>query len=138
MTVVRKLEAACHQLDWAIRLFLDHGQPLPAITLASAAEELLGKRLGENSAHEELIKIFMSSHGFDRKSISQSHLNRAKNWLKHWDHPGEDEEAEFDLDREAFIAITRALSNMLQYNRSLPSEGPRFVEWAVEHPLDGP
>ena len=136
--LVRKFEAACHQLDWAIRLFLDHGQPFPAVTLASAAEELLGRLVGDDSAHESLVKTFMASHGLDRKTISQSHLNRAKNWLKHWDFPDEPDEADLDLDNEAVIAITRALFNMVQYNRSFPSEGPRFLEWAATHRGNGP
>ncbi|MFM7294634.1 MAG: hypothetical protein ACKO1K_07475 [Burkholderiales bacterium] len=32
-----------HQLDCAIRLLLDHNDPISAITLAGAAEEILGK-----------------------------------------------------------------------------------------------
>jgi hypothetical protein len=38
-----KIDAAVDQIDWAIRLFLDHQAYLPAITLAGAAEEILGK-----------------------------------------------------------------------------------------------
>jgi len=39
-----KIDAAVEQLDWAIRLFLDQKAYVPAITLAGAAEEILGKR----------------------------------------------------------------------------------------------
>jgi hypothetical protein len=40
-----KIDVAVDQLDWAIRLFLDHRAYVPAITLAGAAEEILGKPL---------------------------------------------------------------------------------------------
>jgi len=42
---ISKIDAAVSQLDWAIRLFLDHQAYLPAITLAGAAEEIIGKAL---------------------------------------------------------------------------------------------
>ena len=38
-----KLQLARHQLDRAIRLLLDERDPICAITLAGAAEEILGK-----------------------------------------------------------------------------------------------
>ena len=38
---VTKIDAAVDQLDWAIRLFLDHKAYVPAITLAGAAEEIV-------------------------------------------------------------------------------------------------
>jgi hypothetical protein len=136
--LVRKFEAACHQLDWAIRLLVDFGQPIPAITLASAAEELLGKAVGDGSAHESLVKTFMASHGLERKAVSQGHLNRAKNWLKHWDYPTEPEEADFDLTAEAVNAIARAMINMAEYDKSTCSEGQRFLAWAREWDGNGP
>ena len=136
--LIRKTEAACHQLDWAIRLLVDLDQPLPAITLASAAEEMLGKAVGEGSAHESLVKTFMASHGLDRKTISQAHLNRAKNWLKHWDYPSEPDEAEFDLEAEAVNAIARAMVNLVTYDRTTCSEGPKFFAWTQAHYGNGP
>jgi len=77
------MEAASLQLDWAIRLFLDHDAPFPAITLAGAAEEILGGPLGDQSAFQELIRSFSESHGIDPKILSQQHINKARNWLKH-------------------------------------------------------
>lgn len=126
---VGKVEAASHQLDWAIRLLIDYDAPIPAITLAGAAEEILGKALGNKSAHEKLVQIFTSSHGLNRAIVSQQHLNKARNWLKHWTPSSESEYETFDLLNEAVQVIARGLSNLAAYNQSLPSEGPRFIEW---------
>jgi hypothetical protein len=57
-----KLELAVHQLDRAIALLLDQGDCISAITLAGAAEEILGhmvKLQGGTSAHQELIEECM-------------------------------------------------------------------------------
>jgi hypothetical protein len=128
-TRVGKLEAASHQLDWAIRLLIDHDAPVPAITLAGAAEELIGKALGPISAHEQLADTFVARFGLPRKVVSQSHLNKARNWLKHWDVASEPEFEDFELLPEAVQLIVRGISNMLSHNGSMPFEGPRFLEW---------
>lgn len=127
--IVGKLETAFYQLDWAIRLLIDHDAPLPAITLAGAAEEILGKALGIRSAHEDLIRAFAEAHGLERKILSQQHLNKARNWLKHWSPQTEPEYEEFELVQEAVQGIVRGLSNMLSYNGALPAEGTRFIDW---------
>jgi hypothetical protein len=53
-----KIEAAVEQLDWAIRLFLDHKTYVPAITRAGAADEVLGQAVGNRAAFEVLKKKF--------------------------------------------------------------------------------
>jgi hypothetical protein len=53
-----KQQLASHQLDRAIKLLLDENDAISAITLAGAAEEILGemvKHQGGVSAHQELI-----------------------------------------------------------------------------------
>ncbi len=52
-----KIDAAVDQLDWAIRLFLDHKAYVPAITLAGAADEILGQAVGSRAAFDVLKKI---------------------------------------------------------------------------------
>ncbi|MCD9031773.1 hypothetical protein LDO32_08560 [Luteimonas sp. Y-2-2-4F] len=131
---IGKLEAASHQLDWAIRLLIDHDAPLPAITLAGAAEEILGQALGDQSAHKELIRAFAVEYNLDPKIISQQHLNKARNWLKHWAPSDEPAYEQFELGEEAMQGIIRGLSNMLSYNQSLPAEGPRFIDWIRAQP----
>ena len=79
-----KIDAAVEQLDWAIRLFLDYGAYVPAISLAGAAEEILGKAVQGRSGFELLKKKFTADFGFSEKILNDEYLNRAKNWLKHW------------------------------------------------------
>ena len=51
---VTKIDVALDQLDWAIKLFLDHKAYVPAITLAGAAEEVIREPLADNSAFKKL------------------------------------------------------------------------------------
>ncbi|HKX64189.1 MAG TPA: hypothetical protein VJM78_02695 [Rhizomicrobium sp.] len=124
-----KDEAAADQLDWAIRLFLDHDAYVAAITLAGAAEELIGKPLQEQAVFKQLTQTLSVHSGLDPKSVTQNHLNKAKNWLKHWDEHTDQGRIELELDEEALQYIVRALTNFANYDNSLPSEAPRFWEW---------
>jgi hypothetical protein len=51
-----KIDAAPDQLDWAMRLFLDHAAFVPAISLAGAAEDIIGETLGDQSTFA-LLKV---------------------------------------------------------------------------------
>ena len=126
---VSKIEAAVDQLDWSIRLFLDHRAYIPAITLAGAAEEVIGGPLTDQSSFAALKRKLSTEHGLSEKVVSQLHLNRAKNWLKHWDGLRDSDTVSIELETEAVQYIVRALSNLVQHDRSLPSEGPRFLAW---------
>jgi hypothetical protein len=130
-----KIDAAVEQLDWAIRLFLDYKAYVPAIALAGAAEEVLGQAVGSRAAFGILKKKF-STDLMPEKVVSQDHLNRAKNWLKHWDGHADDEKVRLELDEEALQYILRALANLVAHDASQPSEGPRFWTWMSENRLD--
>ncbi len=96
-----KIDVAVDQLDWAICLFLDHKACVAAITLAGAAEEILGQAVGERAAFKVLKTKFVSEHdvyGLSESAISQDHLNRAKNWFKHWDLDHDHEKMVLELD----------------------------------------
>jgi hypothetical protein len=58
-----KIDAAVDQLDWAIRLFLDHKAYVPAITLAGAAEEILGQAVGDQASFALLKREFSVNFG---------------------------------------------------------------------------
>jgi hypothetical protein len=131
-----KIDAAVDQLDWAIRLFLDHKAYVPAITLAGAAEEILGGVVRTRAAFGVLRKKFAADFGFEEKVVSQDHLNKAKNWLKHWDGHRGDEQIRLELDEEALQYIVRALANLVAHDASQPSEGPRFWVWMSENRVD--
>jgi hypothetical protein len=135
---VDKIGAAVHQLDWAIRLLIDHDAPIPAITLAGAAEEILGKSLTDplSSAHKILMRNLASAYQLKEKAVLDEHLNKARNWFKHWNAPIEPENETFDLLNEAIQIIARAISNLIEYDRSLPSEGLRFLQWVDNRNLN--
>ena len=128
MQRVSKLEAASSQLDWAIRLLLDHDAPVAAITLAGAAEEVLGRSLGDEAVFKVLMESIPGKLGVDPKIYSQQHLNRARNWLKHWGSE-EPEHAEIDLYEEAVSLILRALANYIPQSGGLSKEAERFCSW---------
>lgn len=131
---VGKIDAACDQLDWAIRLLIEHNAFVPAITLAGAAEEMLGKAVGDKSAFNQLIDSLPKKYGIPKKVVSQQHLNKARNWLKHWDkETGEPEYEDFELEAEAVQHIVRAIANLIALDQSIPSEGLRFFEWLSQH-----
>src|ERR1700746_2898670 len=131
-----KIDAAVDQLDWAIRLFLDHKAYVPAITLASAAEEILGRAVENRAAFGILRKKFAADFGLEERVVSQDHLNKAKNWLKHWDRLRDDEKIRLELEEEALQYIVRALANLAAHDASQPSEGPRFWAWMSENRAD--
>lgn len=133
---VSKIEVAVDQLDWSIRLFLDHQAFIPAITLAGAAEEIIGQTLGDQSAFALLKSRITAQSGLPESTVSQLHLNRAKNWAKHWLGMKDDEAIHLELETEAIQYILRAISNLIGHDRSLPSEGPRFFSWLKENRMD--
>jgi hypothetical protein len=131
-----KIDAAVDQLDWAIRLFLDHQAYVPAITLAGAAEEILGKAVGGDAAFLQLKKKFAADLSMPEKEVSQDHLNRAKNFLKHWDGKTDQEKIYLELDEEALQYIARALTNLATHDGTLPSEAPRLLAWMAANRPD--
>jgi len=111
-----KIDAAIEQLDWAIRLFLDRQAYLPAITLAGAAEEILGQAVGDRAAFTRLKTTFAGRLDISEKIISQQHLNKARNWLKHWDQRMDNEKSCLELDEEAIQYVVRALTNLAMHD----------------------
>ena len=127
--LVSKIDAAVHQLDWAIKLFLDSEAYIPAITLAGAAEEIIGQTLQDQSVFAQLKVKFSANLGLPEKVISQVYLNKTKNWLKHWQDLRDEETIEIDLEAEAVQYLVRAITNLRLHDLSMPSEGQRFFEW---------
>jgi hypothetical protein len=133
---VSKIDAAVDQLDWAIKLFLDHKAYIPAITLSGAAEEIVGEAVEKDSSFHVLKQILSEKEGIEEKIISQQYLNKSKNWLKHWKEMKDEESTEIELETEAIQYIVRAITNLVTYDRSLTSETPRFIRWLNENRKD--
>lgn len=60
MPTLSKREVAAHQLECALRLFLDENDYVCAITLAGASEEILGKLL-EQSGQDHALGSFVKA-----------------------------------------------------------------------------
>ena len=110
-----KLQIAETQLEQALRLF-EEGDFLSAITLAGAAEEILGRLLeadGRPSAYSDMKRTTADIHKrmFDseanEKKLSEI-LNGIRNGLKHL---GSGEKMEFEAEEYAVDILDRAVSN---------------------------
>ena len=113
-----KLTVATQQLDTALRLYLARKEYFSAITLAGAAEEILGVYLKlhkqPNAFDEDLrstLRVYRWLHGEDgsRDSIQKT-INRVKNSSKHMGGKG-DQALSCDAGEEERDILDRAVSN---------------------------
>src|SRR5579859_5424988 len=89
--VLTKLAIAEHQLDRALRLFLDDRDYVSAITLAGASEEILGKLLekgGRKHSLQEFVEHCVTiGHKVFGERWEEKHFrdiaNHFRNGLKH-------------------------------------------------------
>jgi len=135
---VSKVEAASDQLDWAIRLFLDHKAYVPAITLSHAAETILGDSVvhaGGKSALFQISDNLSGTTGHTPEKVRQF-MNDPANWLKHWKGRADSEKLDLELETLSIQYITRAAINLHQHDQTLVSEMPRFWEWIKHHRPD--
>lgn len=133
---VGKIDAAVNQLDWAIKLFIDHKAYVPAITLAGAAEEIIGEAVTSESAFRRLRESLSTNYGIPGPVLSQEYLNKAKNWLKHWKEMKDDEYMDIELETQAIQYIVRAVTNLHIHDKTATSETPRFFAWLAENRKD--
>ena len=135
---ITKLEVASHQLDVAIRLFMD-GDYLSSLTLAGAAEEILGRlceRAGKPMATESIINFHWkdtdaTKSDKERRKILLDVLNDARNQAKHANNPDEKDfssEQVFPLQM-----IMRAMPMARMLGAKFANEAV-MVRWIREHP----
>lgn len=111
-----KLDAAKNQLETAIELHLDRRNYIPAITLAGAAEEILGKALpsGQKTAKEELSQVVLTKYKLtiSEKELTDQYLNKTRNNLK---HIGDNSETHIEIkpETESLCMLARALINYI-------------------------
>ena len=126
---ITKIDAAVDQIDWAIKLFLDQSAYVSAITLACAAEEIIGQSLGKSSA----IRVAKeSSEANDEKmgsGLSEPCFGKEANWVMRLRDMADDEKVAIELETEAIQNIVKAITTLFSYDQSLSSESPRFLQW---------
>lgn len=124
-------QIAEQQLTASIRLF-QKGQYVCAITLAGAAEEILGKRLRKLGAEpsfdnlkDSIVRIAKLHGDNDPKTekLVAELLNSTRNELKHY---AGDEALEFDLREDAIELLERAISNYMLLTGVILDEMAQF------------
>lgn len=132
-----KLSVATEQLDTALRLYLSNSDYFSVITLAGAAEEILGvflKRHNQPNAFEEDLKsslrVYRWLHGEECSPESMHKtINRVKNASKHMQGK-KDLEIVCDAREEARSILDRAITNyyrLMAYEELF--ETPRIREF---------
>lgn len=135
---ITKLEVASHQLGVAIRLFLD-GDYLASLTLAGAAEEILGRlseRTGKPVAMESIIDFHwedtdQASSDEHRRRILLDILNGPRNQAKHANDP---DETHFNVEQIFPLQmIMRAMPMARRLGAEFANEA-EMVRWIRVHP----
>ena len=135
---ISKLEVATRQLDAAIGHFLN-GDYLPALTLAGAAEEILGA-LSRRAGHAAAVDQIVAYHFKDtdpqltdeaRRKVIRDILNEGRNQAKHANDPAE---PDFELEQiDALQMIMRAMPMAHRLGGQFQREA-QMVAWIRAHP----
>jgi hypothetical protein len=129
------LALATHQLERALRLFLDEGDYVCAITLAGASEEILGRLLVQPDRKHALgswvdacVMIGKEIHGEDWEPREfASMANAFRNRLK---HHGKDDGETITVPKEAAMELLdRAIEN---YSRLTSDLKPLMLRYNAE------
>lgn len=135
-----RVELAVEQLDMALSLFLDKQSYASALTLAGAAEEILGMAVGFNSEQASLQSKFQ---GVERvhATIHKVPLtwaafakaeNFTRNAVKHIKTIDEDN-ISIDLEMAAAWMIVRACENFDRLSTSRSAKMTEFDDWFYTH-----
>jgi predicted type IV restriction endonuclease len=134
---LNKIDIAKIQLDRAIELFLTHNDYVSAITLAGAAEEILGIVLKnsfpeENTSLEDHIfgtQIMVKARGSNPKEYEKKAIVSLLNFYRdHLKHYKEDTTLTFDSSVAASFLIERAITNYTRINCQETPNMLRFKE----------
>jgi hypothetical protein len=134
-----RIALAVEQLETALDLFLDHNSYAPAITLAGAAEEVLGRELTGRGEQPVL------EWQFDQRALVHSKLhkgplvkkdfvrteNRVRDALKHF-HDLADSTITVDLQEAACWMIVRACENARRLGVDV-ARFDAFDDWFYTH-----
>jgi hypothetical protein len=135
-----KLDIACKQLDTAIDLFFQGENHFSVITLAGAAEEILGRYMelvGKQSSLEGIVEgtalVHKHLYGVDLPHREfKFRANMARNSIKHLDSD-EDLNVTFDSEQEMIDMLVRATDNY--YGLEIPESDQvqKFNQWYMKN-----
>jgi len=128
---ISKVDIASAQLDTAIQFYLDKSDLVSAVTLAGAAEEILGKLVsqkGKINAFEEVLNNLCEMHeaAFNEEPNRKKYAKLQNGVRNEFKHICSGEALEVNLDNETSEMIERAIIN---YRKLFPGFYPRFKEF---------
>ena len=133
-----QLALAAEQLDIAIGLFLNEQSYVSALTLAGAAEEILGralKQVGGETAMQQAYEVSATTHRhLHRKELKWQDFADGENYARNAaKHLLQDRAVEADLRRAALWMIARACTNHDRLDRERTERMQEFDHWFYEH-----
>ena len=127
---IHKIEIAKRQLDVAIDILRSDGDYLAVITLAGAAEEILGvlvKRQNKLAMVDHLKELDSKLSGGRKFDVVNYEINVIRNALKHAKFPDEDE---IEVEHcDAVAMLSRAVTNYILLGGA---ESPKII-WFYEY-----
>jgi hypothetical protein len=135
-----RVDLAAEQLDMALSLFLDKQSFVSALTLAGAAEEILGKALSHKGEQNSLKWKYRAIEPFHvmlhRKPLSETDFirdeNRSRNAAKHM-ASGSELSITVDLEDAALWMIVRACDNSDRLGLPRTERMLEFKNWFYKH-----
>ena len=135
-----RVALAAEQLDCALHLFLNRKSFVSALTLAGAAEEVLGRALTLQQ-REASLGFAYQSHNWIHEALHGTSLlwknfsfkeNFARNAVKHMRELS-DISIEVDIEDAALWMLVRACDNYRRLNLSPTDQMNAFDDWFNEH-----
>lgn len=135
-----KRELARWQIDTAVELFLDKGDFLSSLTLASAGEEILGDLLVRTNLDQATPHLTGQDRwphgGWQSIKIAHGEAHRSATPSARGNDSGEDEvEVEYE---HSLAMLTRAITNYFLLESQLTDEMHRFLNWIRAQRTDSP
>ena len=120
---ISKTEIAKRQLITACKLYMAGGDYLSVLTLAGAAEEILGvllQRSGRTNSLDDILALDSRlGSNRSRKQVADE-INLARNSAKHANNPAEDVVSIAPGEADAMLA--RAIANYVDQTSDIPEE----------------
>lgn len=135
---ITKLEVASRQLNVSVRLFLE-GDYLSSLTLAGAAEEILGvlsKRAGNTNAVDSIMAFHWQDTDpalcdHDRRAVILKVMNNGRNQAKHANDPNE---THFELEQIWPLQMIMRATPMAKILGAPIADEIKMVRWVRDHP----
>ena len=129
--IFSKKDAARIQLEKAIELFLNYHDLLNSLTLAGAAEEILGvltkRETGSQPMSESLLEKLKEWNPDIPSEQLKKEINCVRNALKHANDKAETHV--FVSEETVAVMIMRACLNFLTLERKYTDSMRRFSDW---------